>query len=413
MTRVLIIGGTGFIGRHCAAVVAAAGHTVTALGRSGLDLVRDGEAVLAAQLTGHDVVVNAAGLVRGCGSNTMAAVHAQGTERLVRACLAAEVSRLIHLSALGASTDGGTLYQQTKGLGEDVLKAASGLECCVLRPSVVIGRGGASTTVLTSLAALPWPPRIGPGTWTMQPVHVDDLAALMVRLVETKEHLPGSLDVVGPAPMTTDGLTTALRRWLGLPSRSFLPVPEALLGVIASVGERLMNGPINRDIVAMLKAGNTADPKPFSTILGRAPRRLEEALAHHPACEADRMAARLFFVRPLLRWSLGLLWLITGLLSFGLYPVEDSYRLLTAIRLDGVMADLALYGGAMLDLGLGILLLVGWRPVALGFAMLASMAAFSFLAVGLPAEFWLHPFAPLFKNLPIAAATLAMMAMEA
>ncbi|BAE50721.1 complex I NDUFA9 subunit family protein [Paramagnetospirillum magneticum] len=286
MTRVLIIGGIGFIGHYYAAALAAAGHRVTALGRSGIDLVRDGEAVLAAHLTGHDVVVNAAGLVRGRGSNTMAAVHAQGTERLVRACLAAGVSRLIHLSALGASSHGGTLYQQTKGLGEDVLKAASGLECSVLRPSVVIGRGGASTAVLTALAALPWPPHIGPGTWRVQPVHVDDLAELVVRLVETKEHLPGSLDVVGPAAMTTDELTMALRVWLGLPSRSFLPVPEALLGVIASVGERLMSGPISRDIVAMLKVGNTADPKPFTAILGRAPRHLPEALAMHPACEA-------------------------------------------------------------------------------------------------------------------------------
>ncbi|MBI3447246.1 MAG: NAD-dependent epimerase/dehydratase family protein [Magnetospirillum sp.] len=413
MTRVLIIGGTGFIGRHCVGALTAAGHSVTALGRSGLDLVRDGGAAMAAGLTGHDVVINAAGLVRGYGSNTMAAVHGQGTQRLVQACLAAGVSRLIHLSALGASTEGGTPYQQTKGLGEDVLKAASGLECCVLRPSVVIGRGGASTTVLTALAALPWPPRIGPGIWMVQSVHVDDLAELVVRLVEAKGALPGSLDVVGPAPMTTDGLTMALRIWLGLPSRSFLPVPEALLGVIASLGERLMNGPLNRDIVAMLKAGNTADSKPFTTVLGRAPRRLEEALARHPACEADGMAARLFFVRPLLRWSLGLLWLITGLLSFGLYPVADSYRLLTGIGLDGVTADLALYGGAVLDLGLGILLLIGWRPVVLGMAMLASMATFSLLALGLPAEFWLHPFAPLFKNLPIAAATLAMMAMEA
>lgn len=413
MMRVLIIGGTGFIGRHCAAALTAAGHSVTAWGRSGLDLVRDGEAAMAARLTGHDVVINAAGLVRGCGSNTMAGVHAQGTERLVRACLAAGVSRLIHLSALGASIDGGTLYQQTKGLGEDMLKAASGLECCVLRPSVVIGRGGASTKVLTALAALPWPPRIGPGIWMVQPVHVDDLAELVVRLAETKGTLPGSLDVVGPAPMTTDGLTMALRIWLGLPSRSFLPVPEALLDVIALVGERLMNGPINRDIVAMLKAGNTADPKPFATVLGRAPRPLSEALTQHPACDADRIGARLFFVRPLLRWSLGLLWLITGLLSFGLYPVEDSRRLLASIGLGGVMADLALYGGAALDLGLGILLLVGWRPVALGMAMLASMAVFSLLALGLPAEFWLHPFAPLFKNLPIVAATLAMMAMEA
>ena len=67
----------------------------------------------------------------------------------------------------------------------------------------------------------------------------------------------------------------------------------------------------------------------------------------------------------------------------------------------------------MVDLTLGLLLLAHWRPVPVGAAMLASMLVFSLIAIGLPAEYWLHPFAPILKNLPIAAATLAMMAMEA
>jgi hypothetical protein len=74
---------------------------------------------------------------------------------------------------------------------------------------------------------------------------------------------------------------------------------------------------------------------------------------------------------------------------------------------------MALYGGAALDLLLGLLLLYGWRPVLVGGLQLASMALFTLLAIGLPSEYWLHPFAPILKNLPIAAAILAMMAMEA
>ncbi len=174
-----------------------------------------------------------------------------------------------------------------------------------------------------------------------------------------------------------------------------------------------MDGPINRDIIAMLKAGNTADPSPFTAALGRAPRPLSEALAQHPATDADRLHARMLFVRPLLRWSLALLWVITGLLSLGLYPLTKSYQLLGSVGIAGLPAHAALFGGAGLDLALGGLLLVKWRPVAVGCAMLASMMAFNVIAIGLPSEYWLHPFAPLLKTLPIAAAILAMIAMEA
>nr|WP_282184054.1 DoxX-like family protein [Azospirillum sp. OGB3] len=163
----------------------------------------------------------------------------------------------------------------------------------------------------------------------------------------------------------------------------------------------------------MLKAGNTADPAPFTAILRRAPLALPLALARHPASDADRLHARLYVLRPVLRWSLALLWIATSLLSFGLHPLEDSHRLLASVGLQGPLADLALFGGAGLDLILGLLLLARWRPVAVGGAMLASMAAFTIIASGLPLDHWTHPFAPLLKNLPIAAATLTMMAMEA
>jgi uncharacterized protein YbjT (DUF2867 family) len=410
VSRVLIVGGTGFIGRHMAAALAAAGHQVTAVGRTGLNLAGHSEAEMAERISGHDAVINAAGLVRSHGANTMEVVHGEGAERLFRACIRAGVQRLIHISALGASSAGATLYQRSKG---HALTGLSSLDWCVLRPSVVIGPGGASTAVLTALAAMPLPPRIGPGTWQVQPIHVDDLAELVARLVEHDGSLPRSLDVVGPEPITTDAVSATLRAWLGLAPRPFIPVPAPLLGLLAALGERMMDGPMNREVVAMLKAGNVSDPEPLAAVLGRSPRTLADALARHPATEADRWHARLFFIRPALRWSLGLLWVITGLLSFGLYPVEDSHRMLAQLGLHGLAADTLLYGGAGLDLGLGALLLARWRPVAVGYAMLASMAAFSLIALGLPAEYWLHPFAPLLKNLPIAAAVLAMMALEA
>jgi uncharacterized protein YbjT (DUF2867 family) len=411
MSRILIVGGTGFIGRHLAAALRAAGHEVQAMGRRELDLARADEDEMAERLCLADVVINAAGLVRDQGHNSLQAVHADGACRLFRACERAGLGRVIHLSALGAAADGATAYQATKGAAEAAL-ATTGLDYCVLRPSVVIGAGGASTMTLLALAALPLVPRIGPGTWRVQPVHVDDLCDLVVRLVEMPGRLPRRIDVVGPQAMTTDTLTAILRHWLGLPPPRWLPVPEMLLWAIASVGERVTDGPLNRAVLAMLKDGNTAAAAGMAAALGRAPRPLAQALARHPAGPPERCHARLFFVRPVLRLSLAFLWIVTGVLSLGLYPLADSLRLLAGLGIHGALADLALYGGGALDLILGSLLLWRWRPAWVGAGMLALMLAYSLLAAGLPAEYWLHPFAPLLKNLPIAAATLAMMALE-
>lgn len=415
MARILIVGGTGFIGRHIAGRLRDRGHCVVAASRAAVDLARDAETRLRDKVASFEIVINCAGLVRDDGENSMVAVHADGACALFRACIAAGVTRLVHVSALGVAPDGETGYQRTKSVAEDCLAAldpdGERIDWRVLRPSLVVGRGGASTGWLLAAAVLPRMPRFGNGGWCFQPVHVSDLAELAARLAEGVAS-PRSIDVVGPKPMNTDELLLLLRDWLGLRPAKFFGVPDRLFLLAASIGGRVSTGPLNREVVKLLSKGNVADPAPMTAALGRAPRDLRRALALAPACNADRTAARLFFLRPVLRWSLGLLWIATGLLSFGLYPVEKSYALLAEIGLHDSGAAAALYGGAAIDLTLGALLLMRWRPVAVGLAQLATMAAFTLLTARLPADYWLHPFAPLLKNLPIAATLLVMIALE-
>ncbi len=415
MARILIVGGTGFIGRRIAGHLRDRGHCVVAASRAAVDLARDDETRLRDKVATFETVVNCAGLVRDDGENSMAAVHANGACALFRACIAAGVKRLVHVSALGAAPDGETGYQRTKSAAEDYLAAldpdGERIDWRILRPSLVVGRGGASTRWMLAAAVLPRLPRFGDGGWRFQPVHVSDLAELAARLAEGVAS-PRGIDVVGPRPMNTDELLLLLRDWLGLRPAKFFRVPNWLFLLAASIGGRVSTGPLNREVVKLLSKGNVADPTPMTTALGRAPRDLRTALALEPACEADRLAARLFFLRPVLRWSIGLLWIATGLLSLGLYPVEKSYALLAEIGLRGAHAGAALYGGAAVDLLLGALLLLRWRPVAVGLAQIAMMLVFTALATRLPADYWLHPFAPLLKNLPLAAALLVMIALE-
>ena len=416
MSRVLIVGGTGFIGRHVAGRLGAQGHEVVAASRRLLNLEQDDEAHMRERVAGFDAIVNCAGLARDERGASMAQVHGEGTARLVRAATDAGVRRFIHVSALGVTSAGDTQYQRTKGAAEDFLLSfdpeGERLDWRVLRPSVVIGRGGASFDLQLALAILPVIPSVGAGLWRLQPVHVDDLCALVARLVDGAPS-ERRIDVVGPNPMTTDELSATLRDWLGLPPARFIRIPTPLLKLGAPLAGKFTRLPFNSELVAMLSQGNVGDPAPMAAALGRPPRELRAALARHPACAADRASARLYFIRPVLRWSLALLWIASGVLSFGLYPVAKSYELLSELNLSDPVVGAALYGGGAMDLVLGLLLLLRIRPVLVGLLQFASVCVFTLLAMGLPADYWLHPFAPLLKNAPIAAALLVMIALEA
>lgn len=101
-----------------------------------------------------------------------------------------------------------------------------------------------------------------------------------------------------------------------------------------------------------------------------------------------------------IRLTLATIWLFTGIVSLGIYPVEDSLRLLARVGIYGNFALITLYGEALLDIVIGLLTLFKpsqrlWQVQA---AIIVGYTAV--ISVCLP-KFWLHPFEPLLKNLPI------------
>jgi hypothetical protein len=149
-------------------------------------------------------------------------------------------------------------------------------------------------------------------------------------------------------------------------------------------------------------------------LLGRAPRAPREFVARAQR-ELQRRAAVLDMWQPVLRAALALLWIWTALVSFGLYPLADSRALLARVGLHGALATIALYGAAALDLVLGVLTLaapVRWRRTV-WLAQAALIAGYTLLITRFLPEYWLHPYGPISKNLPLLALIGLLWALEA
>jgi hypothetical protein len=113
-----------------------------------------------------------------------------------------------------------------------------------------------------------------------------------------------------------------------------------------------------------------------------------------------------------LRFSIGFLWLFTGIVSAFIYPIEESYKLLAATGISGIWLPVMLYSSSVLDGMLGIATWVGYRMrLVVGLQLLLMVSYMAILSWTLP-EFWVHPFGPITKNLPLIVATLIMLVFE-
>jgi uncharacterized protein YbjT (DUF2867 family) len=360
-------------------------------------------------------VVNAVGILRETDGNTFTALHRDAPRALFDACRLTGVKKVVQISALGADEGARSRFHLTKKAADDYL-AGLDLDWTILLPSIVYGPGGKSFALFKALAALPLIPTVGDGRQPIQPIYVEDLAQAVVSLLEQRGPLQMHLAAVGPEVITVIDLLQRLRTWLDLPPTRRLAMPVPLMRIGAKAMDRVGMGHAT-ETLDMLLRGNTADVQPFVRATGVQPRRLGEALAATPSLQQDRWHARLYFLRPLLRLSIAFVWLVTGVISAFVYPVEASYALLARVGIPhsgawGWLAPLALYGASLLDFMLGLATLFRYRIRLVGIVQIVVLTGFSvIIAFGLP-EFWLHPFGPLIKNFPLAAATLVMIAIE-
>jgi len=298
---VCIIGGTGFVGRSVADHAAARGLRVRVVTRSApraQDLlvlptlevmVADPhrEKDLEQAFDGMDAVVNLAGILHESGRATFEAVHAELARKIVRACRAAGVRQLLHMSALGASPDGPSKYQRSKAAGEQAVRECGDTAAfTIFRPSVIFGERDRFLNLFASLLRVfPVVPLAGAKT-RFQPVWVEDVARAFAGSLGDPAVAGRTFALCGPRAYTLEELVRFVAATLGK-RRTIVALPPALATMQALVFEHLPGRLITRDNLASMKVDNVcADPWPPQ--LGFQPSTLEAVAAEYLASEAMR-----------------------------------------------------------------------------------------------------------------------------
>jgi NADH dehydrogenase len=269
--RVLVTGGTGFIGRYLCDELRERGHDVTALARSpdASDLP-EGVTTVEGDVTDRDsldepfedqeVVVNLVALsplFQPEGGEGHESVHLGGTRNVVDAAEAHDVERLVQMSALGADSNGSTAYIRAKGRAEEVVRN-SGLDWVIFRPSVVFGDGGEFVPFTKKLTPPYVAPLPGGGRTRFQPIYVEDLVGMLADAVEGEEHVGRVYEVGGPEVVTLAEVAKLAHRADGR-SVTVVPVPMALAKVGMTAAGPVPFVPFGPDQARSLEFDNVTD----------------------------------------------------------------------------------------------------------------------------------------------------------
>ncbi len=296
---ILITGATGYIGSHLVARLVAQGERPRCFVRSKasaaailpvdkVDLVEGDTtrpAALVAAVQGVDTIVHTAFITadrKQAAGNHYEVTNVRGTANLIKAAQEAGVKRVIELSGLGTRPDKPGSYMQGRYLAEKMLKE-SGLQWTIIQPSVLFGKDAPFVKGLADLIRTsPVIPLIGGGGIRFQPIYVEDVVTVIVKVLETPEQSAQKTFIIGgPVYYTfTDIINTLLHTMHK--TRIKAPAPLPLVGIGAAVMETVFSKPpLTRAAMTLFTFDNTTDLHSVERDFGFAPTSFTDYLQQH------------------------------------------------------------------------------------------------------------------------------------
>ena len=278
--NILILGGSGFVGRAICSKLVAEGHAISVPTRKRdnaralfplpsvtvIEADVYDSAALAQLTSGVDAIINLVGILNG----NFERAHVTLTENVINACKAAGVARYVHMSALGASENGPSAYQKSKARA-DALVRASGLNFTIFAPSVIFGRGDSFLTKFASIVGFlpPLFPMFLPGANArFQPVWVDDVARAFVACLNDESTHGQRYELVGPKVYTLKELVAYVLT-LAHKKHAVIGLPGFATSLLASVLQYVPTQPLTPDNVKSMSVDNVS-AAPFPSFAGAA-----------------------------------------------------------------------------------------------------------------------------------------------
>jgi uncharacterized protein YbjT (DUF2867 family) len=271
---VLLVGGSGFVGSHVAARLAARGISVLVPTRRRerakhlillptVEVVEADvfdEATLSALCAGKEAVVSLVGILKGGNGQPYGAgfahAHVELPMRISRAVCAARVPRMVHVSALHAAADAPSGYLRSKAVGEAALLTTFP-EASIFRPSVIFGDGDAFLTMFAGLLKLMPVVPLAAAEARFQPVWVGNVADAIVEAIVRPDATGKTWSLCGPQVYTLRQLVQYVAAVIGR-RRLVVGLPPALSWLQAWALE-MLGGPMTRDNLLSMKVPSVCD----------------------------------------------------------------------------------------------------------------------------------------------------------
>ena len=284
--RVLVLGGSGFVGRHIVARLAAAGWDVVVPTRyrerakhlillPTVDVVEaeiHDPLALEQLAAGADAAINLVGILNEPRRGDFERAHIELVRKLVAACRAMRVPRLLHMSALNAGVKAPSRYLRTKGEAE-ALVADSDLTWTIFQPSVIFGREDSFLNMFARLERFLPVIALARADARFQPVYVGDVADAFVRAIDDDRTHRKRYPLCGPKVYTLRELVAYAGELTGY-DRPIVSLGPALSKVQARVLELLPGKLLSRDNLASMELDNVCDCD-FPAVFGFNPTALE------------------------------------------------------------------------------------------------------------------------------------------